>query len=99
MCCGEPLRSVADMTNSTRIRPVRTVACLGAALACAVALWPGAGQAAGTTKTLRFYDKPVSLTLTTAAGKVITQPPFPEASPGDILDVYSVDFKGDHLHH
>jgi hypothetical protein len=87
------------MTNSICIYPVRTVIGVGAALACAVALWPSAGQAAGTTKTLRFYDQPQAITLTTAAGKVIKRPPFPQAKRGDVLDVYSLDFEGDHLHH
>ncbi len=87
------------MTNSTRLRPIRAAVGLAAAVACAIALSPASGQAAGTTKTLRFYDKPVALSLTTSGGKVITQEPFPEARPGDVLDVYSLDFKGDHLHH
>jgi hypothetical protein len=87
------------MTNTTRLRTLRAVAGLAAAVACAVALSPASGQAAGTTKTLRFYDKPVAMSLTTASGKVITQGPFPEPKPGDILDVYSLDFKGDHQHH
>jgi hypothetical protein len=87
------------MTNSIRLRPVRAAAGLAAAVACAVALSPAPGQASSTTKTLKFYDKPVALSLTTAGGKVITQQPFPEPKPGDVLDVYSLDFKGDHLHH
>src|SRR3954454_538807 len=87
------------MTNTTRLRTSRAAAGLAAAAACAVALSPASGQAAGTIKTLRFYDKPVALSLTTAGGKVITQQPFPEPKPGDVLDVYSLDFKGDHLHH
>ena len=87
------------MTNSTRLRPVRAAVGLAAAVACAVALSPAPGQAAGSTKTLRFYDKPVAMSLTTTNGRVITEAPFPQAKPGDVLDVYSLDFKGDHLHH
>ena len=87
------------MTNTTFLRTLRAAAGLSAAVACAVALAPASGQAAGTTKTLRFYDKPVAMSLTTATGKVITQGPFPEPKPGDVLDVYSLDFKGDHQHH
>jgi hypothetical protein len=62
----------------------------------------GAGVAAaggGKTQTLRFFDKPTMLTLTTADGKVIDKPPYPEAKPGDALDVYSLDFVGNHRHH
>jgi hypothetical protein len=87
------------MINATRIHPVRTAIGLGAALACAFALMPGTGDAASRTKTLRFYSKPVALTVTTASGKVISKPPYPDMKPGDVLDVYAVDFKGDHLHH
>jgi len=87
------------MTNSTRLSPIRVALGLVGAAACAVALAPAAGQAAGSTKTLRFYDKPVAMSLTTTGGKVITQPPWPEPKPGDVLDVYSLDFKGDHVRH
>jgi hypothetical protein len=63
----------------------------------------GAGVAAAggghKTQTLRFFDKPTSMTLTTADGKVIDTPPFPDAQPGDALDVYSLDFAGNHRHH
>lgn len=65
---------------------------------CALSLLP-AGQAAGRVQTLRFFDKPVSLTLTRANGAVIKQAPYPEARPGDVLDVYSVGYVGTHARH
>jgi hypothetical protein len=75
---------------------------LTAAVATAAALAvSSAGAASGghKTQTLRFFDKPTSITLTTSDGKVIDKPPYPEAKPGDVLDVYSVDFAGNHRHH
>ena len=37
------------------------------------------GQAASRTQTLRFFDKPVSITLTHADGTVIAHPPLSRA--------------------
>jgi hypothetical protein len=59
----------------------------------------GAAGGGSKTQTLRFFDKPTSITLTTSDGKVIDKPPYPEAKPGDVLDVYSLDFAGNHRHH
>ena len=71
---------------------------LVAITACAVALLPSAGQAAGRTQTLRFFDKPVSITLTRGA-KVFDQAPYPQAKSGDVLDVNSLDYVGTHAKH
>ncbi len=71
---------------------------LAATAACALALLPSAGQAAGRTQTLRFFDKPVSITLT-RGGKVFDHAPYPQAKPGDVLDVNSVDYVGTHAKH
>jgi hypothetical protein len=71
---------------------------LAAAAACALALLPVAGQAASRTQTLRFFDKPVSITLT-RGGKVFDHAPYPQAKPGDVLDVNSVDYVGTHAKH
>jgi hypothetical protein len=68
-------------------------------VAGALVVWPIAGQAASQTQTLRFFDKPVSLKLTHADGTVVTKEPFPEPKAGDILDVNSLDYRGDHRHH
>jgi hypothetical protein len=79
----------------------RSIALPFAALAatCALVLWPGAGAAATQTKTLRFFDKPVSIKLTQANGTVVDHAPYPEPKPGDTLDVNSLDYRGDHAHH
>ena len=69
------------------------------ATASALALLPSAGQAAGRTQTLRFFDKPVSITLTHPSGVVIDRAPYPQAKPGDVLDVNSVAYAGTHLRH
>ncbi|MGZ4251358.1 MAG: hypothetical protein ACXVUE_24035 [Solirubrobacteraceae bacterium] len=57
------------------------------------------GTAASSARTLRFFDKPVATTLTTASGKVISRPPFPQPQAGDVLDVYSLDYVGNQRHH
>jgi hypothetical protein len=98
--CGEAgERTVGDMHTSPRSTTIRTALGAVAAGLCALALWPGAGHAAGKTETLRIFDKPVSMTLTHADGTVVRQAPFPEAKAGDVLDVYALDFVGDHRRH
>lgn len=99
MCAGAGERTVGDMHTSPRSTMIRTALGAVAAGLCALALWPGAGQAAGKTQTLRIFDKPVSMTLTHADGTVVRHAPFPEAQAGDVLDVYALDFVGDHRHH
>jgi hypothetical protein len=59
----------------------------------------GAQAATGKTQTLRFFDNPVSLSLTTPNGKVISHPPYPQPQAGDVLNVYSLDYSGNHAHH
>jgi hypothetical protein len=85
-------RSIRTNTNRTALGAV-------AAGLCALVLWPGAGQAAGKTETLRFFDKPVSMTLTSADGTVVRHAPFPEPKAGDVLDVYALDYAGNHPKH
>jgi hypothetical protein len=53
----------------------------------------------GKTQTLRFFDKTQSLVLTHADGTVVDHAPYPEAAPGDTLDVISLDFAGNHKRH
>ncbi len=60
---------------------------------------PAAGQSAGHTQTLRFFDKPVSIKLTHADGTPVAGAPFPEPKPGDRLDINSLIYVGNHLHH
>jgi hypothetical protein len=62
-------------------------------------LVPAAGQAASRTQTLRFFDKPVSMTLTHADGTVVAHAPYPKPGPGDTLDVDSLDYAGTHANH
>lgn len=98
--CGEAAeRTVGAMHISPRSTTIATALGALAAGLCALALWPGAGQAAGKTQTLRIFDKPVSMTLTHADGTVVREAPFPEAKAGDVLDVYALDFAGNHRHH
>jgi hypothetical protein len=59
-----------------------------------------AGAAGGRkTETLRVFSKDVSITVTTADGTVIRKPPYPDPKPGDVLDVNSLDYVGNHRHH
>jgi hypothetical protein len=96
MSGGPPGRTVGAMT---RIHPIRTAVAIAAAVLFALVLWPSAGHAAGKTKTLRFFVEDVSFQLTRADGTVVDRPPFPEAAPGDVLDVTSLLFRGDHRRH
>jgi hypothetical protein len=59
----------------------------------------GAHATSHKTQTLRFFDKPVTISLTTSSGKVISHPPYPQPQAGDELDVYSLDYPGNHAHH
>lgn len=59
----------------------------------------GARAASGKTQILRFFDKPASLSLTKSNGKVFSHPPYPQPQPGDVLNVYSLDYPGNHAHH
>ena len=72
------------------------LAALAVAVTAAVAL-PASAQA--KTQTLRFFDRTDMLTLTHADGTVVAHPPFPDAKPGDRLDVYASEFAGNHSHH
>jgi hypothetical protein len=58
-----------------------------------------AGQASSRTQTLQFFDKPISITLTRADGTVVARAPYPDARPGDRLDVNSLIFAGTHAKH
>ena len=60
---------------------------------------PAAGQSAGRTQTLRFFDKTVSMKLTHTDGTSVARAPLPQPKPGDRLDVDSLDYVGNHLHH
>jgi hypothetical protein len=87
------------MPRSLSTPTLRTAPGVLAVALCSLALWPVAGQAAGKTQTLRIYDKPVSMTLTHADGTVVRQQPLPEPKAGDVLDVYALDYLGNHRRH
>ena len=75
-----------------------TVAAIAAAAAIPVGL-SGAQASSSKTQILRIFDRPVATTLTEPNGKVTSRPPYPQPKPGDILDVYSLDYTGNHVHH
>jgi hypothetical protein len=65
------------------------------ALLCAAALWPAAGHAAGRNLTIKAFSKITSVTVTAPDGTVVDRDP----QPGDTLDVFALDFRGNHKHH
>jgi hypothetical protein len=99
--CGDAREiSVVGMTNpASTNRLIVAFAAAVAALLCIAALWPAAGQAAGRTKTIKIFSQMVSMSVTHPDGTVVDHPPFPEMAPGDVLDIYSLDFVGTHKHH
>lgn len=83
-------------------RYTRTAAALAVTLTAAAVAIPalsGANTTGAITQVMKFYDKPATLTLTDAKGHVISRPPYPQAKAGDVLDVYSLDYVGNHVHH
>ncbi len=83
-------------------RYTRTAAALTLTLTATAVAIPdlsGAHTTGTTTQLKRFYDKSVMITLTDPNGHVISQPPYPQAKTGDVLDVYSLDYVGNHIHH
>jgi hypothetical protein len=95
MCHERLERSFVAMTIK-RVSPLLIAA---VTLLCAALLWPAAGQAAGHTKTIKIFSKAVSISVTHPDGTVVDHPPFPQVAPGDVLDVYSLDFYGTHKKH
>jgi hypothetical protein len=82
--------------NKHNVRIALAVAAVStAALVPAVASAGGGGK----TQTLRFFDKQQSLTLTKTDGTVIDHPPFPEPAAGDVLDIFALEFAGNHERH
>jgi hypothetical protein len=78
----------------------RSIVLSACAIAASLAVTlPAAGQTSSRTQTLRFFDKPVSITLTRADGTVVKRAPYPQAKPGDTLDVNSLDYVGTHSKH
>jgi len=87
--------------STTAKHPLRAALVAGVAAGLGVALSsPGIGQAAGTTThTLRFHEDVVSARLAKADGTVLTGPRLPTPAAGDVLDIVSVHYTGDHLRH
>ena len=82
------------MTHRRIALPSAILAAVGA-----LALSPGAGQAADRTQTLRFFEQRVSLKVTHADGTVVANPESAQPQPGDVLEVDSLDYAGNHAHH
>jgi hypothetical protein len=75
-------------------------AAVAAVAIAAVAVVPAVADAgAGKTETLRFFDKPDAITVTHPDGTVSKREPFPEPVAGDVLDVYSSEYAGNHKRH
>ena len=85
------------MNIQKRVATVVAVAAIGAG--ATIPAISGAHTHSGKTQTLHIFDKPVSISLTTAVGRVIAHPPYPDAKAWDVLKVYSLDYIGNHSHH
>jgi hypothetical protein len=96
MCGAATDRTVTLMISK---RHTGRISALSTALVLAAAVSPATGQAAGNTQTLSVFSKPVSFTLTSADGTVSHHPPATEPKPGDVLEMDSIDFVGNHRHH
>jgi hypothetical protein len=93
MCGAGGELSVRGMFTLLRTHHRRLlVGVLATAAAAAVATPAVAGQS--QTKTLRIYEKPTDVRLTTADGQPKEGPP----AAGDILDAGGVLYRGDHRH-
>jgi hypothetical protein len=75
----------------------RNLTSLAGAALCVAALVPATASAKSTT--LRFFDKPTDIVMTQADGTVIDQAPYPDIAAGDTLDIFSLDFVGNHKKH
>ena len=87
------------MSLRNRPNPIRRALIVGIAAAGSAILWSPVGHAASNTETLRYYVKDVSTTITRPDGTIIRHPPYPAPASGDVLEINSIDFKGDHRHH
>jgi hypothetical protein len=97
--CGLGLdRSVAAMLRTLHTHLVRFLV-VAAGAAALVAATPPAGEAAAKTETLRFFDKPVSFTYTAVDGTVTHQPPAGPPQVGDMFEIDSLGFAGNHRRH
>jgi hypothetical protein len=88
--------------SGRRLVGVAALALAAVAAAAVPALAGGAAKPAhrhgGKTIVMHFYSVTTSFVYTTAAGKVLPQPPA-KPSPGDRLELTDVDYKGNHARH
>jgi hypothetical protein len=100
MCGERPVRSVATMLTRTpkNTIPTLSIAVL-AAFALALLAWPAASEAARKTETISAISKVVSFTYTSVDGTVTQGPPAGEPKPGDVFEIDSLDFVGNHKRH
>jgi hypothetical protein len=94
-------RSVAAMLRTSHTHLIRILVIAAGAVAL-LASSPSVGEAAGKkskTQTLRFFDKPVSFTYTAVDGTVTHQPPAGEPQVGDVFEIDSIGFAGNHRRH
>ena len=81
------------MTTRTHIRTLALV------LAATLAFAPGALAAKRKTETIRVFSKPVSFTYTSVDGTVTQGPPTAPPRAGDVFEVDSLDYRGNHKRH
>src|SRR4051795_2860437 len=68
-------------------------------LAAVLGLAPAALAAKPETETFRVFSKNMSFTYTSADGKVTQGPPAGPPSAGDVFEIDSLDYRGDHKRH
>jgi hypothetical protein len=93
MCGATAARSVAGM--NTRIRTLTLAIVLIGSLAIAPAALAGKRK----TETIRAFSKPVSFVYTSVDGTVTQGPPAGQPQVGDVFEISSLDFVGNHKKH
>jgi hypothetical protein len=72
---------------------------LAIALTATLVLAPGALAAKRKTETIRVFSKPVSFTYTSVDGTVTQGPPTAPPRAGDVFEIDSLDYRGNHKRH
>jgi hypothetical protein len=93
MCGPAAARSFAAMTTRTRIRTLAIV------LVASLAVAPAAFAAKRKTETIRAFSKPVSFVYTSIDGTVTQGPPAGPPQAGDVFEIDSLDYVGNHKKH
>jgi hypothetical protein len=93
MCGRRAARSVAVMITRTRIR------ILAIALVASLTVAPAAFAAKRKTETIRAFSKPVSFVYTSVDGTVTQGPPDAPPKAGDVFEISSLDYVGNHKKH